>query len=164
MKNPEINMSSIQNGGQMTTAAFSQIPVLGSIILVFGIITFAYTTVLGWSYYGERCAEYLFGKRATIFFKIIFVFVILLGPVIELDIVWSLSDIFNALMAVPNIIALVFTSGLIAKGKPRNGLIILKVQTIQKYLHWINKILINKKPLYTDLMPCIKQFYSLVFY
>jgi len=115
MKNPEINMSSIQNGGQMTTAAFSQIPVLGSIILVFGIITFAYTTVLGWSYYGERCAEYLFGKRATILFKIIFVFVILLGPVIELDIVWSLSDIFNALMAVPNIIALVFTSGLIAK-------------------------------------------------
>lgn len=115
MKNPEINMSSIQNGGQMTTAAFSQIPVLGSIILVFGIITFAYTTVLGWSYYGERCAEYLFGKRATIFFNIIFVFVILLGPVIELDIVWSLSDIFNALMAVPNIIALVFTSGLIAK-------------------------------------------------
>ena len=115
MKNPDINMSSIQNGGQMTTAAFSQIPVLGSIILVFGIITFAYTTVLGWSYYGERCAEYLFGKRATIFFKIIFVFVILLGPVIELDIVWSLSDIFNALMAIPNIIALVFTSGLIAK-------------------------------------------------
>lgn len=115
MKNQDINMSSIQNGGQMTTAAFSQIPVLGSIILVFGIITFAYTTVLGWSYYGERCAEYLFGKRATIFFKIIFVFVILLGPVIELDIVWSLSDIFNALMAIPNIIALVFTSGLIAK-------------------------------------------------
>lgn len=115
MKNPDINMSSIQNGGQMTTAAFSQIPVLGSIILVSGIITFAYTTVLGWSYYGERCAEYLFGKRATIFFKIIFVFVILLGPVIELDIVWSLSDIFNALMAIPNIIALVFTSGLIAK-------------------------------------------------
>ena len=115
MKNPDINMSSIQNGGQMTTAAFSQIPVLGSIILVFGIITFAYTTVLGWSYYGERCAEYLFGKRATIFFKIIFVFVILLGPVIELDIVWSISDIFNALMAIPNIIALVFTSGLIAK-------------------------------------------------
>lgn len=115
MKNPDINMSSIQNGGQMTTAAFSQIPVLGSIILVFGIITFAYTTVLGWSYYGERCAEYLFGKRATIFFKIIFVFVILLGPVIELDIVWSLSDIFNALMAIPNIIALVFTSGFIAK-------------------------------------------------
>lgn len=115
MKNPQINMSSIQNGGQMTTAAFSQIPILGSIILVFGIITFAYTTVLGWSYYGERCAEYLFGKRATIFFKIIFIFVILLGPVIELDIVWSLSDIFNALMAIPNIIALVFTSGLIAK-------------------------------------------------
>ena len=115
MKNPDINVSSIQNGGQMTTAAFSQIPVLGSIILVFGIITFAYTTVLGWSYYGERCAEYLFGKRATIFFKIIFVFVILLGPVIELDVVWSLSDIFNALMAIPNIIALVFTSGLIAK-------------------------------------------------
>ncbi len=115
MKNPQINMDSIQNGGQMTSAAFSQIPVIGPIILVFGIITFAYTTVLGWSYYGERCAEYLFGKKATIFFKIIFIFVIFIGPIIELDVVWSLSDIFNALMAIPNIIALVFTSGLIAR-------------------------------------------------
>ena len=140
MKNPEINMSSIQNGGQMTTAAFSQIPVLGSIILVFGIITFAYTTVLGWSYYGERCAEYLFGKRATIFFKIIFVFVILLGPVIELDIVWSLS---MPLWLVQILLLLCLLQVLLLR-KLRNGLIILRVQTIQKYLHWINKILINK--------------------
>lgn len=115
MKNPEINISGMQNGGQMTTAAFTQIPVVGSIILVLGIITFAYTTTLGWSYYGERCAEYLFGKKSTIFFKIIFIFVVLLGPVIELDIVWSLSDIFNALMAIPNIIAVVLLSGVIAK-------------------------------------------------
>ncbi len=134
MKNPDINMSSIQNGGQMTTAAFSQIPVLGSIILVFGIITFAYTTVLGWSYYGERCAEYLFGKRATIFFKIIFVFVILLGPVIELDIVWSLSDIFNALWLFQILLLLCLLLVLLLR-KLRNGLIILRVQTIQKYLH-----------------------------
>lgn len=115
MKNPDINISSMENGGQMTTAAFTQIPVLGSIILVLGIVTFAYTTTLGWSYYGERCAEYLFGIRSTIFFKIIFIFVVLLGPVIELDVVWSLSDIFNALMAIPNIIAVVLLSGVVAK-------------------------------------------------
>ena len=134
MKNPEINMSSIQNGGQMTTAAFSQIPVLGSIILVFGIITFAYTTVLGWSYYGERCAEYLFGKRATIFFKIIFVFVILFG----------VFQIFSMPLWLFQILLLLCLLQVLLLRKLRNGLIILRVQTIQKYLHWINKILINK--------------------
>lgn len=143
MKNPEINMSSIQNGGQMTTAAFSQIPVLGSIILVFGIITFAYTTVLGWSYYGERCAEYLFGKRATIFFKIIFVFVILLGLLLSL-ILFGVFQIFSMPLWLFQILLLLCLLQVLLLRKLRNGLIILKVQTIQKYLHWINKILINK--------------------
>lgn len=134
MKNPDINMSSIQNGGQMTTAAFSQIPVLGSIILVFGIITFAYTTVLGWSYYGERCAEYLFGKRATIFFKIIFVFVILLGPVLSL-ILFGVFQIFSMPLWLFQILLLLCLLLVLLLRKLRNGLIILRVQTIQKYLH-----------------------------
>lgn len=115
MKNPDINMDSIANGGQMTTAAFSQIPVIGSVILVFGIITFAYTTILGWSYYGERCAEYIFGPKSMMVYKSIFIIMIVVGPVIALDLVWDLSDIFNALMAIPNIIVVVILSGQISK-------------------------------------------------
>ena len=66
MKNPSINMDSVTDGGQLTTLAFSQIPVLGPIILVVGIITFAWSTILGWSYYGERCAQYLWGKKSLL--------------------------------------------------------------------------------------------------
>lgn len=110
-----IDMSAIENGGQMTTAAFNQIPVLGPIILVVGIICFAYSTILGWSYYGERCAEYLLGKKAIIPYKIIFIAVVVVGPVLALDLVWNIADILNALMAIPNLVAVLLLSGTIAK-------------------------------------------------
>lgn len=115
MKNPQINMDQIENGGQMTTAAFSQIPLLGSFILVIGIITFAYSTILGWSYYGERCCEYLFGSRGMLPYKIIFIAIVVIGPVLSLDLVWKISDILNALMAIPNLVAVLLLSGVIAK-------------------------------------------------
>lgn len=115
MKNPDINMDSISNGGQMTTAAFSQIPYLGPIILVVGIITFAYSTILGWSYYGERCAQYLWGQKAILIYKVIFVVVVVIGPVLELNLVWLIADILNALMAIPNLVAVILLSGTIAK-------------------------------------------------
>ncbi|MDO4270399.1 MAG: sodium:alanine symporter family protein [Eubacteriales bacterium] len=115
MKNPQINMDMIQNGGQMTTAAFSQIPVIGPAILVIGIITFAYSTILGWSYYGERAAEYLLGRKAILPYKIIFTAIVVVGPVLALDLVWTIADILNALMAVPNLIAVLLLSGVIAK-------------------------------------------------
>lgn len=115
MKNPQINMDQIENGGQMTTAAFSQIPLLGSFILVIGIITFAYSTILGWSYYGERCCEYLFGSRGMLPYKIIFIAIVVISPVLSLDLVWKISDILNALMAIPNLVAVLLLSGLIAK-------------------------------------------------
>ena len=83
MKNPNINMDMFADGGQMTTAAFSQIPVIGPVILVVGIITFAYSTILGWSYYGERCCEYLFGRKGMLPYKLIFIAVIVIGPVIR---------------------------------------------------------------------------------
>lgn len=114
MKNPQINMHDIENGGQMTTAAFSQIPVLGSVILVLGIVMFAFSTILGWSYYGERCAEYLFGRKALLPYKIVFTLIVVIGPVIDLDLIWKISDILNALMAVPNLIAVLLLSGVIA--------------------------------------------------
>ena len=115
MKNPGINMNMFEDGSQMTTAAFSQIPVLGPLILVIGIITFAYSTILGWSYYGERCCEYLFGKRGMLPYKILFIAVIVIGPVLSLDLVWTIANILNALMAVPNLIAVLLLSGVIAR-------------------------------------------------
>ena len=115
MKNPSINMDSVTDGGQLTTLAFSQIPVLGPIILVVGIITFAWSTILGWYYYGERCAQYLWGKKSLLPYKLIFVAVVVVGPVLALDLVWTIADILNALMALPNLIAVLLLSGVIAK-------------------------------------------------
>lgn len=114
MKNPSINIESLENGGQMTSAAFGQIPVLGPAILVIGIITFAYSTILGWSYYGERCAEYLLGRKAILPYKVIFTAIVVIGPVLALDLVWNISNILNALMAVPNLVAVLMLSGVIA--------------------------------------------------
>ena len=112
MKNPAINMADITDGGKLTTLAFSQIPVLGPVILVVGIITFAWSTILGWSYYGERCAQYLWGKNSILPYKILFVAVVVVGPVLALDLVWTIADILNAFMAIPNLLLL---SGVIAK-------------------------------------------------
>ena len=115
MKNPAINMADISDGGKLTTLAFSQIPVLGPVILVIGIITFAWSTILGWSYYGERCAQYLWGKKAILPYKILFVAVVVVGPVLALDLVWTIADILNAFMAIPNLIAVLLLSGVIAR-------------------------------------------------
>ena len=115
MKNPAVDMANIANGGQMTTIAFAQIPYIGPTILVFSIITFAYSTILGWSYYGERAAEYLLGRKAILPYKVIFTAIVVLGPVLALDLVWTIADVLNALMAIPNLVAVLLLSGVIAK-------------------------------------------------
>lgn len=112
IKNPAIDVS---DGGDLTYKAFQQIPVIGTPILVIGIAAFAYSTILGWSYYGERCVEYLFGRCGMIPYKLIFVFILLIGPVIKLDLVWTMADIFNALMSTPNLIAVVVLSPVVVK-------------------------------------------------
>lgn len=112
IKNPAIDVS---DGGDLTYKAFQQIPVVGTPILVIGIAAFAYSTILGWSYYGERCVEYLFGRSGMIPYKLIFVFILLIGPVIKLDLVWTMADIFNALMSIPNLIAVVVLSPVVVK-------------------------------------------------
>lgn len=112
IKNPTIDVS---DGGDLTYKAFQQIPVIGTPILVIGIAAFAYSTILGWSYYGERCVEYLFGRCGMIPYKLIFVFILLIGPVIKLDLVWTMADIFNALMSIPNLIAVVVLSPVVVK-------------------------------------------------
>lgn len=114
LKNPEL-LSSVDNGGQLTTMAFSQIPFFGPFILVVGIITFAYSTILGWAYYGERCVEYFAGKFGLIPYRVLYVAVALIAPVLALDLVWLVADILNALMAIPNLIAALLLSPVIVK-------------------------------------------------
>lgn len=94
------------SGGELTAAAFAQIPCIGTPILVFGMITFAFSTILGWSYYGESCAEYLFGKNFIQLFRVVYVLVLVIAPLITADVMWELADILNALMALPNLTAL----------------------------------------------------------
>lgn len=111
----EITDAMRANGFMLSEAAFSRIPVVGLPLLYFGIITFAFSTILGWGYYGERAVEYLGGKRFIKFYRFQFVIFIFVGAVFELNMVWNLSDIMNALMAVPNLIALICLSGVIVK-------------------------------------------------
>lgn len=114
MSNPNIDSMS-GNGGVLTHAAFAQIPVIGPIVLTFGLITFAFSTMLGWAYYGEKGAEYLFGKGAVVPYRLLYVLIAFFGAVTALAVVWNLADALNALMAIPNLIAVLFLSGIIAK-------------------------------------------------
>lgn len=115
MKNPDIDISAIDNGGVLTTLAFGQIPYLGPTILVMGIVLFAFSTVLGWAYYGERCVEYCFGRFALVPYRVVYILVAAIAPVVALDLVWTIADILNALMAVPNLIAVLLLSPVIVK-------------------------------------------------
>ena len=115
MKNPGIDVSNIDNGGVLTTLAFDQIPYIGPVILVLGLVLFAFSTVLGWAYYGERCVEYCMGKKALIPYRVLYILVAAIAPVVALDLVWTIADILNALMAVPNLIAVLLLSPVIAK-------------------------------------------------
>ncbi|MDR1773259.1 MAG: sodium:alanine symporter family protein [Clostridioides sp.] len=115
MRNPSINANEVANGGVLTSMAFQQIPVIGPFILTIGIISFAFSTVLGWAYYGERCVEYLLGKKALIPYRILYILVAAVAPVIKLDLVWTIADTLNALMAIPNLVAVLLLSKVIVK-------------------------------------------------
>ena len=115
MKNSNIDISRVENGGVLTTLAFDQIPYIGPMILVFGIILFAYSTVLGWAYYGERCVEYCLGKKALVPYRVLYIVVVAIAPVVALDLVWTIADILNALMAIPNLVAMLLLSPVIMK-------------------------------------------------
>ena len=101
-------------GGDLSSAAFGNIPVIGPIVLTIGLITFAWSTILGWSYYGERCWVYLCGQKAIMPFRIAWTIVVFIGSVVSLDLIWGIADILNALMAFPNLVALLGLSGVIA--------------------------------------------------
>lgn len=105
-------------GAALTANSFEWLlPGLGNWVVTIGLIFFAYSTILGWSYYGERCASYLFGERCIGSFRVVYTSFVMLGAIVSLDLVWALSDIFNGLMAFPNLVGLLLLSGIVAQRK-----------------------------------------------
>jgi alanine or glycine:cation symporter, AGCS family len=100
-------------GASLTQAAFSDIQIIGPIVLAVGLLTFVFSTILGWSYYGEKAVEYLFGTRAIQPYRYLWVLAVMLGSVLTLPIVWTFADIANGLMAIPNLISLIVLSKVI---------------------------------------------------
>lgn len=107
---PDISSS---DGAKLTQLAFGKIPYVGSIILTVGLVTFAFSTILGWSYYAEKAIEYLAGKRFIKVYRVLWVLLVFVGAVADLSLVWDIADGTNALMAIPNLISLVCLSGVI---------------------------------------------------
>jgi AGCS family alanine or glycine:cation symporter len=102
-------------GGALTKAAFSKIPYVGNMILSVGIVTFAFSTILGWSYYGEKAVEYLGGKKLIFYYRIAWIAAVFAGAVLNLSLVWGIADSMNALMALPNLFALLLLSGVLIR-------------------------------------------------
>jgi AGCS family alanine or glycine:cation symporter len=100
-------------GAALTKAAFEDLPVVGPIVLTVGLLTFVFSTILGWSYYGEKAAEYLFGSLVILPYRILWVLAVMVGSVASLPAVWTFADIANGLMAVPNLVSLLALSGVI---------------------------------------------------
>lgn len=107
---PDIDYS---DGATLTKMAFSKIPLVGAPLLSFGLLTFAFSTILGWSYYGERAVEYLKGKKWTYAYRLLYIVAVFAGSIASLDIVWNIADCMNALMAIPNLLSLLFLNGII---------------------------------------------------
>ncbi len=114
LKDPSLG-ASMADKTVLTFTVFEQIPVLGKPLITIALALFAFSTLLGWSYYGERGAEYLFGSKIILPYKIMFVIMAFVGSVIELDLVWNIADILNGLMVIPNVIGMIGLSGVIAK-------------------------------------------------
>ena len=101
---------------KITSDAFSQgLPGFGQYIVTIGLMFFAYTTILGWSFYGERCAEYLFGIKVIVPYRVLWVVIVFVGSIITVDIAWIIAGILNGLMAIPNLIGLLLLSPIVFK-------------------------------------------------
>jgi len=103
------------NGAALTKTAFGDIPYVGPLVLTVGLLTFVFSTILGWSYYGEKAAEYLLGSRVIKPYRVLWVMAVMVGSVASLPAVWAFADIANGLMAVPNLISLIVLSGVLVR-------------------------------------------------
>ena len=103
------------DGAALTKVAFSKIPYVGVPLLTFGILTFAFSTILGWSYYGESAVNYIEHRRSNRFYRILYIVALFFGSIISLDVIWNIADTMNALMTIPNLVALLLLSGVAAQ-------------------------------------------------
>ncbi|WP_076790350.1 sodium:alanine symporter family protein [Chlorobium sp. KB01] len=101
-------------GAELTSAAFTEVPYIGNAVLTFGLLTFVFSTILGWSYYGEKAIEYLFGKKLIMPYRWLWVAAVMVGSVASLQAVWTFADIANGLMALPNLVSLIVLSPVVA--------------------------------------------------
>jgi len=115
-----------ESGSTLTKEAFAKIPFIGTPLLTFGLTTFAFSTILGWCYYGERAVEYLKGYRWVIAYRIAYIAAVFIGSIMSLQMVWNFADCMNALMAIPNLISILALSGIL-------------VHETRKYL-WRNRL------------------------
>lgn len=104
---------SYHDGAALTKMAFGKIPYVGEPLLSFGLLTFAFSTILGWSYYGERAVEYLKGKKWSYVYRLLYIVAVYIGSIASLNIVWNIADCMNALMAIPNLLSLLFLNGIL---------------------------------------------------
>ncbi len=112
LAHPDISYA---DGAALTKVAFNKIPYIGAPLLTFGILTFAFSTILGWSYYAESAVEYLHGSRLKNAYRVCFIIALFVGSTVSLDIIWNIADCMNALMAIPNLVALLLLSGVAAR-------------------------------------------------
>ena len=112
MAEPNIDSTA---GAKLTKVAFGQIPTFGPMVLTLGIITFSFSTILGWSYLGEKALEYMFGRRARYVYRVLWILATFVGSITAINLVWNLGDTFNALMAFPNILSLLLLSSVVVK-------------------------------------------------
>ena len=136
---PGNNIEGTTDGSILVHACFNQIPKIGPTVLTFGLFTFAFSTILGWSYMGEQGAEYLLGVKSNMPYRILFTVVVIIGTTIPLPVVWDIADALNGLMVIPNLIAVLLLSPLI-------------VRETKKYLNDINGFDTDPIPIRTDLL------------
>lgn len=112
-----VNTGGVQlTGAALTTAAFNKgLPGPGGVIVAIGILLFAFSTILGWAFYGEKCAEYLFGPKVNKYYRMLWIPLVFVGTVANLELIWGIADTMNGLMAIPNLIALLGLSGVVFK-------------------------------------------------
>lgn len=112
MADPSIDSTA---GARLTKVAFGQIPTFGPFVLTMGIVTFSFSTILGWSYLGEKALEYIFGRKARYVYRILWITATFIGSITAINLVWNLGDTFNALMAFPNILSVLLLTGVVVK-------------------------------------------------
>ena len=104
-----------ETGASLSTMAYGNSIAYGEYIITFGLVIFAFTTILGWSYYGERCAEYIFGEKIILPYRILWIVAVFIGAFQKVNLIWILADVMNGFMAIPNLIALALLSPIIFK-------------------------------------------------